>query len=211
MKKSKIFSLNGHVLISSIIQNKLLILLTTTTLIGIYIGCILIKKDYSLSCRFASDTFADFLSLRCADNTFFKILFSSLLTAVIYAILIFLGGTSFVGILFSPTVLFIKSVLLGTFSAYIYSAYGLKGIAFNVLIFIPCNLFLLLGLILAVKESVCFSLTLAKLTMPQGYAVSIFNNFKKYCMRFLVVLLLLLLSSILDAFCSSVFIKFFNF
>ncbi len=211
MKNSKIFSLKDNSVINIIVFNKLIILLTILSLLGICLGSLLINKSTPLILDYAQTSFNELFFKKINDINFFKSMLSSFVLSLIYLILIFLGGTSFSGILFCPSVFFLKSASLGIITGYVYSSYGLKGIAFNALVLIPCNLILFLGLLLATKESVVFSYNLASVAMPNGYTVSMFSKFKKYCKSFLIILFIVLLSSLIDALCSSVFIKFFNF
>lgn len=211
MKKSKIFSLNGSTFLNIIAFNKLIILLTILAILGICLGSIFINKKIPFIFDYAQTSFNELFFVKINDNNFLKCMLSSFIFSLIYLILIFLGGTSFSGVLFCPSVFFLKSISLGIVTGYIYYTYGLKGIAFNALVLIPCNIILFLGLLLAAKEAIVFSYDLASVAMPSGYCVSMFSNFKKYCKSFLFILFVVLVSSFIDAFCSSVFIKFFNF
>ena len=210
MRKSKILSIKGHEFLNFLISNKIFILLTILLLLGICFGALFIDKRIPFIYDYARNRFTQLFFLKSFDSNFLIITFSSLFASLIFLVLIFLGGTSFVGILFAPSVFLLKAISYGCVAAYIYATYGLKGIALNALVFIPYNLISFIGLLFATNEAILFSYDLARIAMPRGYTVSLFSSFKSYCKKFAVALLLIIFSALTDAFCSSVFIRFFN-
>ncbi len=150
-----------------------------------------------------------FLDLR-SDNGFLHIFADSLLLNLCFLVLIFVLGTSVTGITLAPILVFLRSLLFGAVSGIIYSQYSLKGIALNALIIIPPTLVAVIFLILSAKEAMKFSLILIKQTLPETKPQNLSYNFSRYCIKNLLLLIPIILSSVLDSWLSIKLISFFE-
>ena len=84
----------------------------------------------------------------------------------------------------------------------------LKGIAFNALLLIPTMLFCAIALFILGRNAFSFSLLLARISLPGGQAVNLYNFFQNYCKK--LIFILFILSAIIDAVMSVSFIRFFD-
>ena len=112
---------------------------------------------------------------------------------------VFAAGTSVLGVVLVPIAAAVRCVLYGSVSALLYSQYSVKGIAFNAVLIIPTEIIFAVALLLAARESVRFSLGMAKLTLPSASPVNLSADFRSYCSKYILICLLTLLSAIIDA------------
>lgn len=210
MRRSTVLSLKKFNILSYLAKNRSLLVLTLFFIIGIIIGVVFLEKSdntYNISHLL----FNSYISSRL-KNTFIYVFLKSFLSFLIACFIIFLTGTSFIGVVLSPAVVFVYGYLSGAFLGYIYLEYSIKGIAFNAVVIIPTVILFLIGFILSARESLNFSCELVKLTFNKSYATgNIFDYFKSYCGRYLFLLLLPLISAIVDGVFSVSVLKFFDF
>lgn len=85
-------------------------------------------------------------------------IFSGLLLSIfIYLLLVFLFSTSVIGAPFIYILSFLKLMGLGAVVAYIYSAFGLKGIEYCLLVLLPGKFFLILAIMILTDSAVHLS------------------------------------------------------
>lgn len=210
MKRGKVLALNKSGFFNYLYKNKILFLLVLFYAVGLILGVFLISKNnitYSLS----EILFNQYIQRR-TDTTFGSVFINSFLSMLISVFVLFLSGTSFVGIILSPVCISLIGYINGAFLSYIYTQNSIKGIAFNAVIILPTAILFLLAIILSAKQSLSFSLELVKLTFYKEYSsANIFELFKGYCVKYFLLLILPLLSSVVDGVFSVSFIKFFDF
>jgi len=173
---------------------------------GFCFGIISLKKfegylDFSQKC------FNEFISLRSCDE-FFKITFGSFLNSFSYIILVFIFGCCAFGVVVLPFIVFSCGLNYGSMIALLYSQHTLKGIAFNAVVILPASVLFVAALILSARESVGFSLKIAKLTFPKTSPTNLSCDFKYYFFVFLKSGLVVLFSALLDAFISCNFLSY---
>ncbi len=209
MRKTAILNLNTNKIFSKFKRNFFEFIFLILFIFGLVCGGYIVKNYDSLSNE-AKFHFEAFLSTRI-NNGFFKIFLKSLLDAVPYFFLVFISGTSLVGVVIIPLTIILKGIEIGVFSGFIYSEYLLKGIAFNALFFVPVNAVIVFALILCSKISFSYAVLLAKISLPNSQLINLSNNFQNYYKKFSLTVLLLIISSTLDAIMSSSFLGLFNF
>lgn len=209
MRHSGIVHLGRNKVVDTILKNNVVIILSVFFVIGIVIGVSLLSNNESVF-QFAKSDFEKFLVLR-KNNSFGKVFISSFLGLLPYVLLIFLCGTSLVGIALTPLSILYRGFCYGITASYLYCDYSLQGIAFNSLILIPTTLIAVFGYLISGREAFNFSLHLAKISMPNGQAVSMYNDFRLYCKRSLLYFIFYMVSALFDAIMCISFIKFFNF
>ena len=209
MKRTSIVSLNKLNIISGVKENGLIITLTFLYILGIVLGSIFCGySDFVHS--FSKSSLTGFIDLRITCN-FIKIFINSFFNFLIYCGIVFISGTSVVGTILVPATILLKGISFGAVCGYMYLEYSLKGIAFNALIYIPSAIIYVFSLIIFSREATIFSLSLAKLFSPNGVCISIYNEFKKYFIRFLIFLLAVFFASLIDSLMSIWLIGYFNF
>ena len=209
MKRTTIVGLNRIKFLTCIKENGILLTISFIFILGIFTGTMLFRFLPSID-LLSKSAFESFLHIR-KEGAFFKIFLFSFLACILYSGVVYISGTSVVGTVLAPCIVFIKGFVCGIICAYLYTKFLLTGIAFNVIVFIPCNIISIFSLILFSKEATNFSFLLARLFTPKGTTVSIYTDFKKYCSKFLIYLFLFALSSLVDAAMSVLLIGYFNF
>lgn len=208
MQRGKVLNLSRLRFTEVLFKNKLLIISLAVFLAGIIFGIISVGKYKNLT-DFSSGFITDFMDLRNTEK-FSKILLSSFFNSVTVLIVFAVFGTSMFGVVTVPFLLSVIGVIYGNITAYLYSEFALKGIAFNAVIFLPSVIVFLIVLLLASKEAVNFSLKISSLTFSKSGLYNLTLEFKKFLISFLLFISAALVSSIIDAVISCSFIKYFQ-
>ena len=208
MQRGKVLNLSRLRFTEVLFKNKLLIISLAVFLAGIIFGIISVGKYKNLT-DFSAGFITDFMNLRNTEK-FSKILLSSFFYSVTVLIVFAVFGTSMFGVVTVPFLLSVIGVIFGNITAYLYSEFALKGIAFNAVIFLPSVIVFLIVLLLASKEAVNFSLKISSLTFAKSGLYNLTLEFKKFLISFLLFISAALVSSIIDAVISCSFIKYFQ-
>lgn len=209
MTKSRVFKVQRFRFIDFLGRNNVMLFLTGIMIIGMLSGCLIFGGGDSIS-DFASDWFFTFLNIR-RKTGFFNVLISVLWSYLPFQLACYFCGTSVVGSVITPFVVALKGFFLGLLTSFVFSEYGLLGIAFNGLIVIPASIVCAVAMLLSAKEALAFSFALFKLSLPTGETHQFYNDFKKYSFRNLTYLLILFVASFIDAAISCAAIKLFEF
>lgn len=205
MRKGTVLSLKNLRPVFFIAENKVLIILVFMLIIGIAFGTfsearLSILSDYS-------DNFIErFINIR-TKASFFSVVVNSFMTVSISLLIIFAAGTSLTGLVLVPVFVAFKGVLYGAVTAFLYSEFTVKGIAFNAVFLIPATAVFIIALLLAARESMNFSVIIAKLSLPNGITSNLSYDFKKYCGRYLIICLIAVVSAVIDAMLSCSFMS----
>lgn len=206
MRRNKtFFSLN----LNSLLPCLPFLLLLSTFVISVLIGSLLVAKVSYFS-SYAETFISDFVLERKEFN-FYTVFKSSLISILPLYMLLFLFGTSVIGCVAVPLIPVVKGLLYGSVSGYLYTSYSLEGIMFNALLIIPSLLVTVFGMVLLGKDAFDFSGVLSKICIKSGKPVNVYNDFKLYCTRSLIALLVAVIAIIFDVGMSALFIKYFNF
>lgn len=208
MQRGKVLNLSRLRFTEVLFKNKLLIISLAVFLAGIIFGIISVGKYKNLT-DFSAGFITDFMDLRNTEK-FSKILLSSFFRSIAVLIVFAVLGTSMFGVVTVPFLLSVIGVIFGNITAYLYSEFALKGIAFNAVIFLPSVIVFLIVLLLASKEAVNFSLKISSLTFSKSGLYNLTLEFKKFLISFLLFISAALISSIIDAVISCSFIKYFQ-
>ena len=208
MQRGKVLNLSRLRFTEVLFKNKLLIISLAVFLAGIIFGIISVGKYKNLT-DFSSGFITDFMDLRNTEK-FSKILLSSFFRSIAVLIIFAVFGTSMFGVVTVPFLLSVIGVIYGNITAYLYSEFALKGIAFNAVIFLPSVIVFLIVLLLASKEAVNFSLKISSLTFAKSGLYNLTLEFKKFLISFLLFISAALVSSLIDAVISCSFIKYFQ-
>ncbi len=209
MRKGIIVNLKKINLLNYVNINKVFIILLLIFIGGVVVGSTVLSKNnliLSLTERF----FLNFIEIH-KTAAFFKKLFCCFLRFLLILILYFLSGSGTLGIVLIPYFVAWQGILLGNLTSYIYSTYGISGIAFNAIILVPPMAIFTVCSFFAAKFSIVFSLQIAKLTLPRSRPINLYLDFKNYCGRYSILLVIIIFCSILEIVLNLLFFKFFNY
>ena len=204
MKKGTVLSLKNLKFTDFMAKNNILVILIFLFILGLAAGTFSGSKISVLS-EYSDDYLKRFISER-TNATFFSVTLDSFMGSALTLLLTFAAGTSMLGVILVPTIFLLRGVLYGSVSALLYSEYSVKGIAFNAVLIIPAAILFIISLILSSRESIKFSLIIAKMTLPGSPSPNLSADFKNYCGRYLFICLLVLASALVDAVLSCSFL-----
>lgn len=209
MKKSRVVSLKNIEIATFLKRNIIVVILCLMFIIGVVVGTICYVKSPTAA-NLAQQWFTEYISFRVTDS-FLNIFINSALFFMVISLCVFAGGTSMIGVVLIPLISGYLGFRYGCIASYVYSVYELKGIAFNSVILIPPTAIFLVGLFFASRYSVEFSLIITRLTIPKTSARNLSVDFKTYCTKFAVLLVIIIFVSLIDALFCRWFIDFFDF
>lgn len=120
-----------------------------------------------------------------SSTDFIKIFTVFLQADLIFIIISFFIGTSFVGTILSPLPIILKCIYIGFQSGYLYNEYELKGVLFCLILLYPCYVITTASLIFACDESVYMSKYLFNTITNKNTANDI--SVKLYLLRYLIL------------------------
>ncbi len=205
MQKGRVLKLKNFGIIEFFKNNTFLLTVTFIFTVGFFIGIFTVDGFFSLK-DYSDNYIKDYIALRL-ESSFFNILLHSLVNYLAVLFILFVLGASFFGVITVPVAIFAKGMLNGGVSAYLYSQYGLKGIAFNAVIIIPPTIVFLIILLISSRESVKFSLKLSSLTLSKTLPFNMSEDFKDYTIKYSILAACTFICSLLDAIISSGLIK----
>lgn len=185
------------------------ILFALLFLVGVLLGNLTVG-NFDFIKEYTDETFRSFLSVR-KEGVWFNILGDSAFSLLPVYVLIFLSGTSVIGSIVSPLLLFIVGLKYGFITGYLYFTYSLSGIIFNCLILLPCEVVSLLGIIILCIEAFNFSVVISKICIRSEKTTNAYLHFKSYCIKSSATLISAVLAIICDMLFSYLFIGFFDF
>lgn len=209
MTRGRVIRFRGFALGEFFRKNYFLLSIFLLFVIGIFLGIFLFPKNTVLS-DFSKNYINDFLDFRSLSS-FWGILFSSFLSSLSQLFLLFLLGASLFGVITVPAAVILKGFVQGLTTAYLYSAFALKGVAFNAVVYIPSCLIFIIVLMVAARESMRFSMKISSLTLSKTLPMNLSFEFKDYCVKFLTYSAFSAISALIDAIVSSSLITNFSF
>jgi len=210
MRRTNFRKIGRSEILESISANKSLLFIFGLFILSLFCGAVIIKSANETVSNFVKSILDSYISKRSV-NSFFIIGFNSCLSILPYYLSLFILGGSVAGTFLSPIVIILRGLGNGLIMGFLYKIYALQGIAFSALIIVPSALVSALALILCARESFCFSIMFVRAVSPGSGAVNLSNDFRIYCLRYLFLLVILLVSSLLDSILSIAFLRFFTF
>ena len=208
MQKGRVFSLRKFGITEFFQKNSFLIILTICFILGIFLG-VFIFDDISALKNYPQKYIEEYILAR-TDMPFLKILFISSVEFWAVLFFTFFLGTSLFGVITVPFLLILKGFLYGGITAFLYSTYALKGVAFNAVVFVPSVIIFIIVLLIAARESIRFSMKLSSLTLNKTLPFNLSQNFKDYCIKYLIFAVVVIFSSLIDALISVGILKYFS-
>ena len=204
MQKGKVLSLKNFKVMDFVARNNILTILVVLIAGGIAVGIFTQSKIQLLS-EYSADYLERFIALRSGES-FVSVALSSFMGSALVLLLLFAAGTSMLGVVLVPLLTAVRGMFFGGVSALLYSQYAVKGIAFNAVLIIPSAFVFVIALLLAARESMRFSVLIAKISLPGSPSVNLAFDFKNYCGRYLFIALIVLASALVDAVLSCSFL-----
>ncbi|MDR1563928.1 MAG: stage II sporulation protein M [Oscillospiraceae bacterium] len=194
-----------------ILENFGFLLMCTVLLIGLLIGASAVRAASHSEDGQLNGIASSFIVNRGGMN-FTSVMLKSFASAIMFLIAFFVLGNCNFGFIVIPFLLAFRGVGLGTSLGYIYSLHGAKGLAYCAILIIPPALLSSLALVLAAKSSMSFSVQqMKKLRRRSTQNTGVKYRFEEYGKGCLLCLLMLLVSSLLDAGLNAAFARFFVF
>lgn len=172
---------------------------------AILAGCISFEVIDSLSGMFLND-FKERISQNLGES-----FVSSISVYFAFALLLELSALAVWGALSCPLILCFRGIGIGISGGYLYLIYGLKGIAFYVLILMPGIFVSSIAFALFGSASFKMSLKIAKSALPKGQEINFWQDMKLNFKRFGRCFLILCFSAFLDMCFMAMFSGFFDF
>ena len=204
MRKGKVLSIKNFKLTEFVTKNNILAVLVVLIIAGVSVGIFTESRIQVLS-NYSTTYVERFIALRSGES-FLSVALSSFMSSALVLLMLFAAGTSMLGVILVPFIAALIGLFYGGISALLYSEYSVKGIAFNAVLIVPSAFVFLIALLLAGRESMRFSLLMAKMTLPGSPAVNLAFDFKNYCGRYLFIAFILLASALTDAVLSCSFL-----
>ena len=192
-------------------ENKFFFLCLTLIVAGMLAGSLavnLLSGEYLI---FIKDWFLSFFKFRSTAG-FSRVFFNIFLSGTVYFVLVLLSSLGLTGVITLPVIVFFRGFGTCLLAGFLYREYSLTGIAFADLILLPGVLatdFLLIY-ICAEAVSVSFSfLDILKDVSSRGIMVR--PLMLKFLRKFLIVMLLFCIFSLIEALFSVNFTHYFSF
>ena len=133
----------------------------------------------------------------CVKSGFVKVFFYSFIINALLILFAFVNGFNCIGLPLSVVLPAIKGIGLGLISGSMYTA-GSSGVIRYCMTILPGGIFAVLALILACNESAYMSVDILSLILNRR-ETSDNISIKKYSVKFLIILLIVFISSIIDS------------
>lgn len=193
-----------------LINNKLLIFLSIFLLIGIFFGAILLKYADSGVIKLINVLFLSDLKKRFS-KTLLEVFITSISSTSIFVILSFFIGLSTWGSILSPLIPLTRGICIGLTESYLYSVYGVKGIIFHTMVFLPGIFISSIAVLLMARESMKLSNHFASIIFLKNSSERLHNSVKLYLVRTGCIAIIVIISSAADLVSSLLFSKISSF
>ena len=209
MKIGKVINLKDYSFVIDFLnKNKVILLSLLLFISGFGFGIYSLDKFEGFKTFFESNL-NDVISLR-KKGDIFDISISSFGFYLNTLINIFIIGSSILGLVLLPFILFGYGMFYGSIISLLYITYDLKGVVLSGVLVIPLIVLFSICLIFAIKEATDFSLKISSLTFPKTAPTNLYFAFKSYCSKFLIIISISVISSLLDGFLSFYLFEKFN-
>ena len=200
----------SHNLKALIMNNKSLTVLACILLLGIFLGSLSVGAMKTTVINKIGVLFLDNFKNRSSEPLFF-IFISSLSSVFIFVLLAFFMGLSVWGFIMVPFVPLVRGIFIGFTQSYLYSQYGLYGIAFQLVVLFPGIFVSSIAILLITKEAMALSHSLSNVFIFNETSYKKRSEFKTYLFRGSCVFALTTLSAIIDTVLNFAFLRFFSF
>lgn len=190
-------------------KNSRILVLLAVFAVGMIIGAIFIKRGDGLISESISDMFTAYIKAKSEQSLSMNFI-NSLAVNASFMLAAFVFGLCAVGLPFVCSLPLIKGVGIGMLSGYLYAKFALKGLGYCVLVIYPGLIPAVFALLLACSAGIVSSYEML-LSFSSSKAQKWERSIKIYCIRFLVICLLVIISAALDAATGRLFSRLFSF
>ncbi|MBR1779071.1 MAG: hypothetical protein IJ758_01010 [Clostridia bacterium] len=192
-------------------QNKILVILASILLLGIFFGAIIGDIIKNQTVEDITSLFLNNYKNRENQPIFYAFI-SSLSSIFLFILATFLIGLSAWGFTLAPFMPFFRGLSIGLIQNYLYSQYGMKGILFQILVLLPGIFISSIAILLMAKEAMIISYSFSnRLIFKERSRFDREVDIKTYIIKVGYVLSIALLSVIVDSFLNFLLLRFFHF
>lgn len=197
-------------LIKFIVDNKFAASLILTMIISMIFGAVCVNYvDLSTVKKLDILFLSDFDS-RSNQGELYTFV-SSFTCLFLFWLMLITSALSALGVIIVPGILIFRSWGLGLTSGYLYLIYGLKGVAFYILVLLPGIFISSIAFICMSVTSAKFSIRVLKKFLPHASEGSLWNEMLLYIKKSGYILAIFMISSVIDMFFMKVFSNLFVF
>ena len=182
-----------------------LLLLTLIMLIGMIFGALSLNHINLDTIKKLDILFLSDFDNRSNQSVLYTFI-SSFSSLFLFWLTLIISTLSFLGAIIVIFILIFRGWGLGITSGYLYSIYGLKGVAFYILVLLPGTFISSLAFILMSSNSIKFSLRVSKKFLPHPGEELLYDGMVIYIKKSAYMLGIFMISSIVDV----IFIKIFS-
>lgn len=177
--------------------------------LGLLSGNFLVKSSTS-TYETVNTLFQNYLQ-GLSGQTVISSFFSQVLINIILIALCFVFGLCAIGFPVPIILNLIKGISIGALSSFMYAEYALKGFGYCMLVFYPVQIALSLIMLKSGKESFSMSTSIFKILSDSRQKQIGGTEFKAYIIKFLILLVVCIIITLISAVLSVYVIKLFNF
>lgn len=207
MKTTKVVHLGSSKIFLMIRENFIIVIFTLFFIFGVLLACVLFDNNCLIK---EAGLLTNFFVTSKSDNTFIGIFLSSFLLSFSFLFIVYLFGTSLLGIAFIPVIVSLRGFIIGLLLSDLYSSGTLNALIINLLTIIPGAIVSVLALICASSRCLNLSYSLGKLSIGDGQALHKID-IKRYLSGFSILAFVTIVSALFEAFMSIAFRNFFDF
>ncbi|MCM1363616.1 MAG: stage II sporulation protein M [Faecalibacterium sp.] len=193
--------------LKSDIKNKILLLSVFDIALGIAVGSMLFISNTKYISGELMEFFINFETDFSGKN-FAEIFFGFLAANIIYVALTVIFGASSIGELPIALMTLVKSIGIGSLTAYLFSEYGLHGFEYFLLVFFPGKVVLLFAMVMLIQNATLSSHQIRQVI--KGISTD-YMDIKLYLIRTACILLIFALSCLVDSVAIKLFSPLFSF
>ena len=179
-------------------------------IVGFLISVFIIRSDNKIFLSYGKAIFESFIDF-ISNGGFIKQVAFYLINFFIFLLFGYFHGANIFGAALIPATILLKGAYESFVISYCYHTFALNGVVFALLTFVPYSVMSSFLLILAFRESVCFSSLILKNSLPSGTVYSLSGDFKLFSIRYLLILISGFAISTICAVFSVIFFDYFSF
>ena len=209
MRKGIIVNFKRIKLLDYVTLNKIFLILVVIFITGITLGSTIFLRNNLLSKK-AALFFSEYIQTHL-NNSFFKKFIICIARYAVVLVVYFLSGVSLFGVAVTPFITAWQGIIIGRVIAHLYANYGIGGIAFNAIVFVPPIAIFVVTCFFAAKHAINFSIKLANLTMPKTRPMNLCDNFKEYCGKYVIFVGISVICALFEIILNLLFLNYFKF
>ena len=177
---------------------------------GLILGVLTIKSEHTEINNTIKTFVINYISQK-SENSVFECIINSSILILIIPLLTFTLGLCAVG---GPLIIAIPTfvgIVVGMATGILYSQYNLQGLGYSALVIMPTAAIVIGTLLKCCNESINMSLEIIYMMIGGSRTASRTNELKEYCLKYLVLCIPFILSSVLNSVCFKLFGGLFSF